>query len=299
MDNNSYLFLLIFIMILLFYKYSSFFEKKVQNNSFVKPEHNLFHLLSNISLSDKVVLKNIKEKWSLTKQTIDSELNEKIVNLIKKILMSLKNISNIDFYINEINNVYIMKDKYDDFRCIVNADIYDVKNYYTIKLVLDFTSIDNTIYLNYLDIDHSSLNNLLNKYDIRWKSQGILSQYNMFDEDVQKLLDNHYDKKYNLVKLDRNDYTKNTMNTFTLDQLTNNYLPVGTPTINSPMFGKKNSFNWDSRSIPISTDNTYVMHNSSKTPYPNEPYQAPGVVIHPNDPNNYDWIRRTSISNSL
>jgi len=286
-------------MILLFYKYSSFFEKKVQNNSFVKPEHNLFHLLSNISLSDKVVLKNIKEKWSLTKQTIDSELNEKIVNLIKKILMSLKNISNIDFYIKEINNVYIMKDNYNDFRCIVNSDIYDVNNYYTIKLVLDFTSIDNTIYLNYLDIDHSSLNNLLNKYDIRWKSQGILSQYNMFDEDVQKLLDNHYDKKYNLVKLDRNDYTKNTMNTFTLDQLTNNYLPVGTPTINSPMFGKKNSFNWDSRSIPISTDNTYVMHNSSKTPYPNEPYQAPGVVIHPNDPNNYDWIRRTSISNSL
>ena len=243
MNNNSYLFLLIFIMILLFYKYSSFFEKKVQNNSFVKPEHNLFHLLSNISLSDKVVLKNIKEKWSLTKQTIDSELNEKIVNLIKKILMSLKNISNIDFYIKEINNVYIMKDNYNDFRCIVNSDIYDVNNYYTIKLVLDFTSIDNTIYLNYLDIDHSSLNNLLNKYDIRWKSQGILSQYNMFDEDVQKLLDNHYDKKYNLVKLDRNDYTKNTMNTFTLDQLTNNYLPVGTPTINSPMFGKKNSFN--------------------------------------------------------
>ena len=81
MNNNSYLFLLIFIMILLFYKYSSFFEKKVQNNSFVKPEHNLFHLLSNISLSDKVVLKNIKEKWSLTKQTINAELNEKIVNL--------------------------------------------------------------------------------------------------------------------------------------------------------------------------------------------------------------------------
>ena len=121
----------------------------------------------------------------------------------------------------------------------------------------------------------------------------------MFDEDVQKLLDNHYDKNYNLIKLDRNSYTVNTTNTFTLDQLTNNYLPVGTPTINSPMFGKKNSFNWDSKAIPISTDNTYVMHNSSTTPYPNEPYQAPGVVIHPNDKNNYDWIRRDSISNSL
>ena len=297
--DKSILFLILLLSILSFYKLSHFSEKKYQNNSFVKPEHNLFHILSNISSSSKVVLKEVKEKWSLTKQTIDPELNQKVVNLIKKVLTSITYISNIDFYINEINNVYIMKDKYGDFRCIVNADIYDVKNYYTIKLVIDFTSINGIIYLNYIDIDHSALNNLLNKYDIRWKSQGILSQYNMFDEDVQKLLDNHYDKNFNLVKLDRNSYTTDTINTFTLDQLTTNYLPVNTPQSDSPMFGQKNTFNWDSKAIPISTDNSYIMHNSSITPYPNEPYQAPGVVINPNKKNDYDWIRRTSISNSL
>lgn len=297
--DKSVIILVILVFLLTFYKLSHFSENKYENNSFVKPEHNLFNLLSNISLSSKVVLKEIKEKWSLTKQTIDSNLNEKIIQFIKKILLSINNISNYEFYIKEIDNVYIMKDKYGDFRCIVNADIYDVKNYYSIKLVLDFTSINDTIYLNYIDIDHSSLNNLLNKYDVRWNHQGILTKYNMFDEDVQKLLDNHYDKNYNLIKLDRNSYTTDTTNTFTIGQLSENYLPVDTPHSHSPMFGKKNSFNWDSRAIPISTDNNYVMHNSSSNPYPNEPYQAPGVIIHPNEKNNYDWIRRTSISNSL
>ena len=134
-----------------------------------------------------------------------------------------------------------MKDKFSDFRCIVNADIYDVKNYYSIKLVLDFTSInDITIYLNYIDIDHSSLNNLLNKYDVKMElSRKILTKYNMFDEDVQKLLDNHYDKNYNLIKLDRNSYTTDTTNTFTIGQLSENYLPVDTPHSHSAMFGKK------------------------------------------------------------
>ena len=81
--DKSVIILVILVFLLTFYKLSHFSENKYENNSFVKPEHNLFNLLSNISLSNKVVLKDIKEKWSLTKQTIDS-LNEKIIQFIKK-----------------------------------------------------------------------------------------------------------------------------------------------------------------------------------------------------------------------
>ena len=279
--DKSFLILIIIVVIFSIYKVTSIDEIKYKHNSFLNPQDNLFNLLSNISLSDKVVLKNISEKWSLTKQTIDADLNQKITNFIKKILLSINQIAKLDFYIKSIENVYIMKDKDQNFRCIVNSFIYDIHNYYTIKLVMDFTSINQTIYINYIDIDSSSLNNLLNRYDIRWKSQGILSKYNMFDENVQKLLDNYYQTNYNLLKLDNQSYTENTINTFTIDQLVNMYLPVDTPSVNSPYFCRKTSFNWDSRAVPISTDENCIMHNPSTKPYPNEPYQAPGVVINP------------------
>jgi hypothetical protein len=279
--DKSVIFLIIIILVFSMYRVSSLEEKKYLHNSFVNPQHNLLRLLDNISLSDKVILKNVHERWSLTKQTIDVDLNEKITNLMKKILLSMKHISTLDFYIKSIENVYVMKDKNENFRCIVNSFIYDIQNYYTIKLVLDFSSISGTIYLNYMDIDSSSLNNLLNRYDIRWDSQGILSKYNMFDENVEKLLNNYYDKNYNLLKLDNNSFTQTTMNTFTLDQLTNMYLPVDTPHVNSQDFCKKHSFTWDSRAVPISTGENCPMHNPRKSPYPYQPYQAPGNVITP------------------
>ena len=257
--DKSFIILIIIVVIFSIYKVTSIDEIKYKHNSFLNPQDNLFNLLSNISLSDKVVLKNISEKWSLTKQTIDADLNQKITNFIKKILLSINQIAKLDFYIKSIENVYIMKDKDQNFRCIVNSFIYDIHNYYTIKLVMDFTSINQTIYINYIDIDSSSLNNLLNRYDIRWKSQGILSKYNMFDENVQKLLDNYYQTNYNLLKLDNQSYTENTINTFTIDQLVNMYLPVDTPSVNSPYFCRKTSFNWDSRAVPISTDENCIM----------------------------------------
>jgi hypothetical protein len=284
--------ILVIVLLILFLTYKNVVDvNDPKNNSFVEPQHRLITLLRNISRADKVILKDVNEKWSLNRNVIDTELNQKITKVIENTLNSIQSISQEKFHIKSIENVYLMKDKFGDFRLIINSFIHDVKNFYTIKLVMDITSINETIYINYIDIDETALNNILNKYDIRWQSQGILSKYNMFDEDTVHLLNDHYRKNYNMIELNRESFTIDTSNTFTMDQLTSMYLPADTPNTNSPVFCEKNKFEWDSKSIPISTDNKCVMHNSSKQPYPNEPYDVPGVVTQRVDENSYSWMR--------
>ena len=171
-------------------------EPKPMNNiNGFKPEHRLVQLLNKISSADKVILKNVKERWSLHRNLVEPDLKQRVNNLIRKILNGINGISEEEFFVKDIENLYVMKDDYGNFRCIVNTFIYDVHNYHTIKIVFDVTSIHGTEYINLIDVDQSALNNVLNRYDVRWKSQGILTKYNMFDEDVEKLLDNYYSEK--------------------------------------------------------------------------------------------------------
>lgn len=285
------------VIVILYIIYQLLNEPKPKHNSFKKPEHRLIQLLNNISSADKVVLKNITEKWSLNKNVIDNNLKQRVKDLIKKILNGINGISEEEFFMESIDNLYLMKDKDGNFRCIVNAFMYDVQNYHTIKIVFDITSIRGIEYINMIDIDQSSLNNILNRYDVRWKSQGILTKYNMFDEDVQKLLDHHYEKTSRVIPMSNDDLTPDVSGTFNINQLTNMYLPANVPVKDSPMFCNNHKFEWDSKSIPISTDNDCVMDQSSIQKYPNTPYNAPGVVTQRVDNNSFSWMReRKNIS---
>lgn len=271
--------------------------KPMNNRNGFKPEHRLIQLLNKISSADKVILKNITEKWSLNKNIIDNNIKQRVTDLIKKILNGINGISEEEFFIESIENLYLMKDKNGNFRCIVNAFIYDVNNYHTIKIVFDITSIRGTEYINMIDIDQSALNNILNRYDVRWKSQGILTKYNMFDEDVRKLLDNYYEKNYRIIPMSNNDLTPDVSGTFNINQLSTMYLPSNIPSKDSPMFCKNKKFKWDSNAIPISTDNNCVMDQSSIQKYPNTPYNAPGVITSAVDENSFSWMReRTNLN---
>lgn len=271
--------------------------KPMNNTNGFKPEHRLVQLLNKISSADKVILKNVKERWSLHRNLVEPDLKKRVNNLIRKILNGINGISEEEFFVKDIENLYVMKDDYGNFRCIVNTFIYDVHNYHTIKIVFDVTSIHGTEYINLIDVDQSALNNVLNRYDVRWKSQGILTKYNMFDEDVEKLLDNYYSENFKVIPMSNDDLTPDVSGTFNINQLTTMYLPANIPSKDSPMFCKNNKFEWDSRSIPISTDENCVMDQSSIQKYPNTPYNAPGVVTQRVDNNNFSWMReRTNLS---
>ena len=56
----------------------------------------------------------------------------------------------------------------------------NVKNFYTVKFLMDLVYFNGQYYLNYLSIDESAVTNLLNTYDIRQIDNytgGILLNY--------------------------------------------------------------------------------------------------------------------------
>lgn len=253
-------------------------------------KNKLTKLFNDISSADKVSLKNVTYKWSMNKDTMDVQLNSKITDIIKIIISKIGGISNKDYYIKEIDNLFVMKDDDGNYRCILNCFIYDVKGYYTNKLVMDIVSINGIIYLNFIDIDESSFNNILNTYDIRWESQGILADYDMFDENVQVMLDNYYNNKYKILYLDNETVNKDLSGTYTLDQLVKFYLPANTSTEDPPIFCNKYSESWDKDGISDIINNC-LYDNKSVTQYPNIPNNYPGSIIQRSDENLYSWIK--------
>ena len=249
----------------------------------------LTRLLNDISSADKVDLKNVTEKWSMNKDVISVELNEELVHIIRQVITSIEGIIHNKFFVKKIEHAYVMKDKDSNYRCIMSCFIYDIEHYYTVKLVLDVVNVNGELYFNFIDIDESGVQNILNRYDVRWESQGILSNYDMFDENTKIILDNYYNSNYSLLYLD-NETTTDTSGTFTLQQLVNEYLPANTPFANSPVFCKRFSNEWNSYGIPEKVNNNCLNNNIKGREYPNIPYNAPGVITKRTDENTYSWL---------
>ncbi len=255
--------------------------------------------LSKISAADKVVLTNVDERWSLNKNIIDRKTNEKITNVLKKIIEAIGYFAKNTYYVKTIENMYLMKDIKGNYRSIVNFFIFDVKNYHTVKLIIDFVSYDEIIYINFIEVDESGIKNVIQRYDFKYKSQGILNNHDMFDENIQILLDTYYQDKFKVIPL-KNHYIRDLSGTFTFDQLTNRLLPSTVPIdVRSPFFCNKDSFDWDTKSIPIPTGEDCIFDNPTIKHYPNEPRNMPGGVTNSVDINEYSWLKDPARGHTL
>ncbi len=253
-------------------------------------DKSLSNVLNNISQGDKLLLLNVTEKWSVTKDTINSELNSKIMNIINEIIKAVGEITGNLYYAKTIENMYVMKDNSNNYRCILNSFIYDVNNYFTIKLILDIVSVDDETYINFIDLDVSSNDNIVNNYDIKFDSHGILSDYDMFDENVGEILDDYYNRNFEIVQLDyKNKHIIDTSATCTLNQLKNYYFPSKIPIRkSSPQFCNKYTNDW--KANPLSRDKECIMHNNTYEKYPNTPNRIPGAITSNPDENEYTWL---------
>lgn len=284
---NYLVFISIIVIFLLYlnYKNNKINEIVIFSNQKNVNKNKLVRLLDNISSADKLYLKNVKNRWIYNRNTIDVDIKEKVLHILKIIITSLGSISNNDFFIKSIENVYAMQDDEMNVRLIIDSFIYDVKNYYTIRITTDVVKVKDTIFINYLDIDESSVNNIINKYDVKYESQGILSNYNMFNQDVEELLNNYYNTNYNTIGIDKNTFLSaytDLSKTFTLNQLSLNYLPANTPVQDSPAFCRKyNNNKWNTKGIlqlEDYCDSDCIFNTNTGKPFPNVPYNAPGVV---------------------
>ena len=94
-----------------------------------------------------------------------SDLKTKVNNILKRIITDLNNIlQKNEYYVNDMEGLYIIKDDKNNYRIITISMLHDVKNYYSVKFVMDLVYFNNKYYLNYLNIDERATNNILNTY---------------------------------------------------------------------------------------------------------------------------------------
>lgn len=287
-------------------KYPENANELLPENGFVKPQHKLLELLSNISSGNKIYLQDLVERKSYTNKTIPDEYNTVIIDIMKKMISGINGISDTDFFIKDLENVYFTMDKLGNKRFIVDTFMYDYNNHYTIRINTDIVIYDNVVYINMLDIDPSAINNILNNYDIKYQSNGILSKYDMRINDAESILNKNYKLNNKLINLSSDTSldvgkTSDITSVFTLDQLVKNYLPSGVPNKNASYFCNKTSDYFDSKGINFINDvsSDCVSNNNASVKYPNVPYNAPGVVTTRVDKNNYDWMKNPVASGNI
>ena len=290
------------------------------NIGFVKPEHKLLKILNDISNGSKIKLSGKCSQFIYNKNTIDSELNEKLTYLLRDIINSVNKISRNDYYIKEIENVYCLIDRKKNQRYITDFFIYDTKNYYTIRLISDIVIIDGEIYINYLHIQSGSNATLVNNYDVKFNSIGILFDSNMFHEDLTKIFDNYYSNTFRVVgvadtnleynKEDltevlslnsfKNAYIPPTISKDSYRELENKdlngyldmYLPENQDMIKSSTFCNKYKTEWDKYGVADDNDNsnTNCYISNATVGELNDPWFGPGVINKRVSNNKYKWL---------
>ena len=337
--NYILLILIIFILLLLSNNYINR-DKVYQNKNinslidesigFIKPEHRLLKIFNNISTGSKIKLDGKCNQYIDNKNTISKDLNDKLLILLKDAIHSINILSNNEYYIKKIENVYSEIDRKSNQRYIIDFFIYDIKNYYTIRLISDIVVVDNDIYINYLNIQSGSNSSLLDKYDVKYNSMGILFDANMFHNNLIDIFDSHYKNNFHVIGIsDTNlEYSAEDLtNVYSLNSLKNIYLPsnISQDDINdldkkdlsgylemylpnnqdqikSSVFCNKYKLEWDKYGIPNELnnkdENCYVNNNHSIQEI-NEPWFGPGAIHDRVSDNKYNWLKDPSIGNII
>lgn len=300
------------------------------DSGFVKPEQRLFKIFSSMSSSPKIRLGGVCEEMIYDKNTVPVILKERMVSLVKRMLSRIQQIMKQEYYMKGIENVYWLRDKRGNERYIVDFFIYDVRNYYTLRLLTDIVSLDGTLYLNYLNVQKASSPTLLNHYDIKFNAEGILFGYNMFHENMMMLFDNYYLKNFkvigvsdstleyskeevsevmNLDSFVRGYYPSNlseaTVDSFGrkgFDGYLEMYVPEHPSTLKDPLFCKKYKQEWDEYGIPKPQEvpPTCLRDNLATIAKLNDPWFGPGLIYQRTSHDEHRWLKnRGNISNAL
>ena len=306
-------------------------DKNSTNIGFVKPEHRLLKILNSVSSGSKVKLDGKLSAYIYNKNTIDKSVEDRLSAIAKELINKINAISQNDYYIKQIENVYGLVSRNKNQRYFIDFFIYDVKNYYTIRLISDIVIIDNEIYINYINLQTGSNPTILNKYDVKFNDTGILFDGNMFKENVDQLFDSFYRNSFEVISVPettleysnidltsvvsmnslRNLYFPSSISPETVKELEKKdlsgyvemYLPENQINIKSPMFCDKYKVEWNSYGIPNLADNkdsNCYVNDNSMVPTFNEPINPPGLFNNQRaDTNHYDFLLNKPISNSL
>ena len=301
------------------------------NIGFVKPEHRLLKVLNTVSSGSKIKIDGKLNAYIYNKNTVDKSVEDRLSAIIKKIINTINLLTENNYYIKQIENVYGLVSRNGNQRYFIDFFIYDIKNYYTVRCISDIVIIDKEIYINYLNVQTGSNPTILNKYDIKFNDTGILFDGNMFKENIDGLFDSFYKNSFEVISVPetpleysnvdltsvvsmnsmRNLYYPSSISSETIKELEKKdlsgyiemYLPNSQINIKSPQFCEKYKIEWDSYGIPNLTDNkdkNCYIHDNSMEATINKPINPPGLFNDQRmDRTQYDFLLNKPISNNL
>lgn len=300
------------------------------NLGFVKPEQRLIRLFSQISSGAKLRLQGKTQEIIYNKNTIPKPFNDQVVSLVQKMIDTIQSVTRQEYFMKRIENLYIQSDRANNHRYIADFFIYDVQNYYTLRLICDIVAIDGEIYMNYLNVQSGSNPSLLNKYDLKFNTMGILLKDNMFHENIRALFDNYYINQFEVIGVSDMDdaghrdltkvYSMGSMLQlyFPSDESPEslkvydekgligqleNYLPPDQTNTLSPQFCDKEELRWDSLGVPYQSNGnrpqSCVKQNSGDQAIMNHPYFAPGIMYKRSSEDQYQWLKDPARGNII
>ena len=111
-------------------------RENLRKDKFVKPTHNLLYIFNQMSSYDKLRLNGDCKSSIFTRDTIPKNKDEYLKDVLNVIIEHIKFIdSEQDYYLKGVEQVYEQSDVHGNKRYIVIAFIYDIKNYYSIKII--------------------------------------------------------------------------------------------------------------------------------------------------------------------
>tara|TARA_B110001469_G_C9646187_1_gene326723 strand:+ start:425 stop:1426 length:1002 start_codon:yes stop_codon:yes gene_type:complete len=257
-------------------------------SNFVKPNNKIYHLFNKaskeISNKNKISLSGNSIESMYTKATIQEDLLTYSKILISSIIKkTVKLTNNIDYYVKEIVELYQQVDTNGNQRYIVKCFIFDIKNFYEIKILLDFLVIQDDMYINYVGEDLSSNLNIINKYDYKLSNTGYLTNRNNIKDNIKSIVESYYRQYYNIIGYDASSFEYShyiskldTVYKYNIKDLVKNYLPPDIPTLYDERFGEKNSEKWDENGIKLLKNENVMINNNSTNLQPNIPLDFPG-----------------------
>lgn len=297
----TYLIIIIFIIILfyIYYKNKNIQYNVNHHNKKIKINETdtIYEIFKKISSHTKVNFININSQNIYTESTLNVDKKLLLINNIQKIIkyITLLN-NNYEYYLDNIYQVYEQIDNKNNKRYIIICYIYDIKNYYTMKIYIDFIIKNNDdIIINSIGNEHSSYYNIINRYDYTILHGGVLENKNMFNEDIFSIIEETYIKKYNIIginnsTLDNSIYLISNSN-YNLEDNTIIYLPNDIPCKFNNNFCEKHTQNWDNTGVNIQiSNNNNCVHNNSTRKELNQPYYGPSIITQRVDNNAYSWL---------
>jgi hypothetical protein len=277
----------------------SYSNQKTIDSGFVKPKQKLHKLFKNVSKKNKVNLENDYVNRMYTKDTMDEELLTDVKNKLYLILFkTIGLIYNVDYFLKDVLNIYQQVDFYGNKRYISSMFIYDIKNYYNFKIIIDYVIINDDLYINYVGEDISSNLNLLNNYDYTMSNIGYLENNDQMFKHIKEIMNSYYSKNFKLIgydapSLNYSHYISKLDSVYKLPDLSKQFLPKNIPSEYNPLFCKKNSLTWDTHGVKLEGNESCMTNNNATSREPISAFDSPAT--YPKNQRNksktYGWLQ--------